>query len=259
MTITNQFIQPIQAGELPGGLTTTARRLPAGSDWTGGVTFTPGCGTAGVWGCVNDGSLKETTQNPDPVRFDPFMVYAAQECSGAPILDELGLYANAALNRAQSSLLARELVVSDPLIGNPDLTSVATDITPGGPTSFRATVAGLLTAVRECGGGEVMLHVPLIAMPFLDAVGVRWDGTGWSLGPIPVSVDDYLNPNGDPPSDPDNAYIYLTRPVEYEIGPTLDLREYRGRLNEAVVVAERLAIVRFDPCCAYMANVDFGA
>lgn len=261
MTVTNQFVPPIAAGAMPGGLFTTARPLPAGSDWRGGVTFTPGCGTAGVWGCVVDGtSEKNFTLKPDPIRFDPFLIYSGQECHGAPILDELGQAATDALGRAASGLVARELVVSDPRIGNPSFSTEGIDLTAAaGPTDFRSTVAGLLTAVRDCGGGEVMLHVPLISLPFLSKLGVTWEGEGWQLGPIPVSVDEYPNPNGALPSDPDNAYVYLSRPVEMAFSEEVDLREYMGRRNEAVVVAERLALVRFDPCCVFMANVDFGA
>ncbi len=262
MTITNQYVAPIEAGALPGGLLSTARRLPAGSDWRGGITFTPACGTAGIWGCTTDGNFpqKEISQKDNPSRFDPFMVYSGQSCSGAPILDELGLAAEAALVRARSGLMARELVVSHPLIGNPDLSVWSPDITPvTGPTDFKSSIAGLLSGLVDCGGGEAMLHVPTIAMPFLDAVGIKWNGTGWFLGPIPVSVDDYPNRDGLAPTDPDYAYAYLTRPVEYELSELIDVRNYQQRINEAVVLAEQLVILRFDTCCAYSINVDFGA
>lgn len=257
MTITNQYVEPVQAGAMPGGLLDTAR--PIVGDWTGGVTFRPVNGQAGVWSCINDGSEKDINGTSDPFRVDPFMLYAGFECDG-PIEDQLEQDARTVLERSRSQMLAQQLVVSDPLVGNSDLSTDGTDITPGGgPVGFRDSVAGLLSAISDCGGGEVMLHVPLIALPYLDAVGVKWNGTGWFLGPIPVSVDAYPNPDGDPPTDPDNAYVYLTRPVEYGVGEVQVLGGYKGRLNNAVVVVEQLAIVRYDPACVYSINVDFGA
>ena len=264
MTVTNRHIDPIAAGELPGGLTQTARRLPAGSDWTGGVTYTPGCGTAGVWSCINDGSEKDINAKPDPHRVDPFMVYAGFDCSGAPIMDELMVAARNVLARAVSGRLAAELVFSDPLIGNPDLTTVATDITPATPVTLQPSISGLLSFLTLCGGGEVMLHMPLMAIPYFEFVGIEWryetETVGWYLGPIPVSVDQYPNLGGAAPDpDDDNAYIYMTRPVEYELGAVIENPAFKGRTNEALAIAEQLALVRFDPCCAYAINVDFGA
>lgn len=256
MTITNQPIEPVQAGAMPGGLLSTAR--PLTGDWTGGVTYRPLNGSSGVWGCVNDGSEKDINSTADPFRIDPFMVYAGFECDG-PVEDQLEADARAVLDRSRSHRLAEQLVFSDPLIGNPDFTTEASDITGGTPTAFKQSVAGLLSAIYDCGGGEVMLHVPLLAMPFLEGLGVKWTGTGWTLGPIPVSVDAYPNLGGAAPTDPDDAYVYLSRPVEYALGDVQVFASYRGRQNEAVVVAEQLAIVRFDPACVYAANVDFGA
>jgi hypothetical protein len=256
MTITNQHVEPVAVAPFPGGLLSTARTLSG--DWRGGVTFRPIDGTTGVWGCINDGSEKTINPTADPFRVDPFMVYAGFECDG-PIEDQLEADARVLLERTRSAAVARELIVSDPVIGNESISTVGIDITTT-PQSLRDSIAGFMSVLSTPGkAGEVMLHVPYLAVPYFEEVGIEWRDNGWFLGPIPVSVDAYPNWDGDPPTDDDNAYIYMTRPVEYALGEVQPFGGYSGRINNAVVVAEQLAIVRFEPTFAYGIDVDFGA
>lgn len=259
MTVANRHIDPIETGEMPGGLLAVARPLPADADWKGGVTFTPQCGTSGIWSCFVGGEEKTTYEKPDPVRFDPFLIYAGATCEGGgtPSLTELEQHARDTLLRSQSMQLARQLVISDPNVDSPDLTTVATDITPlTGPTGLKNSIAGLLSALANCGGGEAVLHVPVVALPYLIDNGlVERDGRYW-FGVFPVSVDHYPNLGGLPPASSNEAYLYLTRPVEYEMtgDGEIQFNHYTGRTNEAIAMAEKLAILRFDPCCAYAIN-----
>jgi hypothetical protein len=242
---------------MPGGLLSVARRLPAGSDWRGGITFTPQCGTtSGRWSCTTAGE-KDVSDKPDPQRFDPFLIHSGARCSGAPVMDDLQELVRGELTRASSGWMAEELVLSDPDVGNLDLSTAATDITPldgldPAPTSLKNSIAGLLSAASECGAGEVMLHVPIVTLVYLIDLGLEWrDGHYW-LGAIPVSVDKYP-PLGGVAIDDSEAWLYLTRPVEFEITPIgeIEFNHFTGRLNEAVLVGERLAVLRFDPCCVY--------
>lgn len=257
MTITNQHVEPVAVAPMPGGLLDVGRTIEG--DWRGGVTFRPIDGTTGVWGCINDGSEKDINPTADPHRVDPFMAYAGFECDG-PIEDQLEADARVLLARNLSAHLARELIISDPIIGNPSVASVGTDLTPGTPQPFMESIAGLMSVLSDPGkAGEVVLHVPYLAIPYFELVGITWSGSGWFLGPIPVSVDAYPNWDGGPPVDDDEAYIYMTRPVEYAVAEAQPFGGYSGRINNAVVVVEQLAIVRFEPTFAYGINVDFGA
>ena len=252
MTVANRHIDLIQTGEQPGGLLSVARPLPDGSDWKGGITFTPSCiDSIGTWACATAGE-KEPSVKGDPVRFDPFLIYSAAKCDGAPVIDDLRELVRGKLERESGSELARNLVIkNDDVEDGLGFTDAATDITPGaGTTSLKNSLAGLLSHSAGC--GEIVLHAPRVALPYLLDIGLEVrDGRYW-YGMVPVSVDDYP-PLGGVDTDPNEAWLYLSGPIEYEMAPIgeAEFNHYTGRLNEALLVGERLAVLRFDPCCVY--------
>ena len=260
MTVTNRYVDPIPAEETPGGFLKAARSLPAGADWTGGITFTPSCGTTDIWSCVYGQDKQNIDDKADPVRFDPFLIYAGTRCSGAPDVADLQQLTEIKLARGTSRSLARELHSSNALVGNPDLVTTATDLTPGsGPVALKNAIAGLLSASGDCGGGALTIHAPLVALPALMDLGlVSFDGDKYSVGGHLLIVDDYPNepPTGGAAADADEAWLYVTGPVEFQLGERIDVAHFTGHTNESIVLAERLAIVRFDPCCVFAILAD---
>lgn len=254
MTVTNRHIDPILAESTPGGFIRAARLLPEGTDWTGGVTFTPSCGGSGIWGCAYGQTKAEIEEKSDPVEFDPFLIYAGRTCSGAPDEDELRTLAQIALRRGMSGSFARELQQSDPLVGNPDLVTTATDITPASPPCINNAIAGLMTTAQECGGGELTFHAPLVALASLMQYNlVTFEDGRYRLGGHTIIVDGYENvgPTGAAAAADNEVWLYATGPVEYRLGQNIDVAHYTGQRNEQIVLAEQLAILRFDPCCVY--------
>lgn len=266
MTVTNQYVAPIDVAQQPGGLIQTSRPLPL-EDWRGGITFSSVCTTLGRWGCITDGSgEKSFDARSEPVRFDPFMLYSGTTCSGAPDEQELRGIARAGLVRGRSGEIAHELVTS--LVDNPDLSTYAVDVTPndGGsdpemtPAGLMRSLSILLGAAKACGGGEFVLHANTSALPYLLKAGVVWDGSQYRLGAITVSVDDY--PFTDDTEDlVDVDYstltpLYLTRPIELETAEVIDSYDLATRLNQGTALSEDLAILRFDTCCAFYAIAD---
>lgn len=264
MTVANRHMAPIEVAEQPGGLLQTARPLPS-EDWRGGVTFTSVCTTLGRWGCVTDGETeKEIGARSEPVRFDPFMLYSGTACSGAPDEQELRGIARAGLTRGKSGEIAHELVTS--LFGNPDLSTTATNITPTAGPSFdpqplKNSIAGLLSAISECGGGEVYLHAHISTLPYLMDMGVVWTGTEYKLGAISISLDDYPFLDDDEAAgaaNPSWTPLYMTRPVELMVATASDDYDLTTRINEGQAVSEDFAVLRFDTCCAFAIYADLG-
>lgn len=268
MTVTNRYVAPIEVAEQPGGLMQTARPLPS-QDWHGGITFTSACTSLGRWGCVSTdpylqpigdpvAGLKYIDARTEPVRFDPFMLYSGIACSGAPDEQELRFIARAGLTRGRSGEIAHELVTS--LVGNPDLSSEATSLTPATPVGLVPSISGLLSAIPDMGGGEVMLHANTAALPYLLASRlIAWHGTGYFLGHIPVSIDDYPFTTGDAAAgaaDPNLTPLYLTRMVEVAHTVASDDYDLTTRINEGQALSEDFAVLRFDTCAAYSILAD---
>lgn len=254
MSITNIKIDPIPAESTPGGFLRASRLLPEGIDWKGGVTFSGSCGGAERAGCSYGVDVWNVATKGDPVEFDPFMVGAAVKCDGAPDIEDLRQLAQIRLRRGMSGQFARELHTSHPDVGNPDLVTTATDITPLTVPCMENAIAGLLSAADDCGGGELTLHVPLVALASLMKVDlVDFSDGRYRIGGHTVIVDAYPNtpPTGGAAAGTDEAWIWATGPVEYAVGQNANVEHFTGVLNESVVVVQEQAILRFDPCCSY--------
>lgn len=243
-------VDPIRVASTPGGLQRAARLLETDVDWSDGVTFASNCGGVGTWQCDFSGAEKTIDDLGDNVRFESFLIYAGVRCDGAVVTDDLREHAGIKIARGTSGALARELH-DGAATGNPSLQSEATDITPLVSPCIDGAIAGLLTAADDCGGGEVIIHVPLVALaPLIKYNLLSYEDGKYMLGGHTVSVDGYYNlgPGGAAAAD-DEAWIYATGPVEYRLGDEVEFTQFTDRLNENVLIAERLAVLRFDPCC----------
>ena len=259
MTVTNRHIDPILLESTPGGLLRSTRLLPEGvGDWTGGIVFTSNCGGANTWGCTYSDE-KTILDKGDPVEFDPFFVYGSARCSGAPDVPELTLISQIRLRRGMSGALANELYRSNPDVANPDLETTAVDITPGASPCIDKAIAGLLSTAADCGGGDIVIHAPLVALASLMSLNlVDFSDGRYRIGGHTIVVDSYPNepPTGGAAAGANQAWLYSTGPVEYRLGETVDVQQFTGRTNESIVLAEQLAILRFDPCCVYAILAD---
>lgn len=208
-----------------------------------------------MWGCSYGVEKPNISEKGDPVEFDPFLLYAGVTCSGAPDLADLEQLAKIRLRRGMSASLANQLLQSHPDVGNPDLVTLASDITPlGGAPCMNNAIAGLMTTAQGCGGGELTFHAPIVALASLMQYDlVEFADGKYRLGGHTIIVDLYENigPAGSPVAGANEVYIYATGPVEYKLGATIDISHFTGRTNEGIVLAEQLAIMRFDPCCVY--------
>lgn len=167
----------------------------------------------------------------------------------------------------------------------PTLRDTADDVSINGAAAPIEDVFAILLALHEdCTGGNggATLHVPTVAIPSVLGAsdggvlarreGDTYRGPGSSVvspgpgyphgasttgpggnGPATGNPDEY---QGNPA---DEVWVYVTGPVEYALGPIEVLppedAERRGfyRTNRYDVWGERLAIVRFDPCCVFAA------
>lgn len=249
---------PVETGRLRGGILSAARSLPATyNEWRQGVTFNQECGASGVAICVDPGAATDKTTNSiaDPVEFDPFLVYHSKECSTWMDQDDILDMARRGFERGLSKQLALQLQDDISGTGNPKLND-GVDLTPGGgPVGIVATLCGLLDAAADCELSDLVIHAPHHALPaFLTSNLVEWDDAGsvWRIGPHRLSVDGYGTSGiGAVVAAADESWIYVTGPVEWALGEELELDAIKAPTNEAIALVERLAMLRFDPCCVF--------
>lgn len=263
-----------------GSLTASARPLPEDADWQAhGVSHDPeACQRAWVWqrcsDVVPDGDPEEgdVVSKPlnggiEPVTFLPFLIEANAACEGISrnrgVLDDrakrtLQLNASQQIGRAFSSALPDGYANV-----NPNLTNSATDITGAGPSSLVNTLQSLLREAVECGlSGDLFIHAPHWTLPrFLEDTQIVQVGQTFKLGGHTVVLDQgYTNegPDEAPAAAADEAWLYISGPVEYATGPIqslADMTEHvRLQLNTANAMAAQLGIYRFDPCCVKAAR-----
>jgi hypothetical protein len=245
------------------GLLSVASLLPSDLDWRRGVRYSPeGCVLPDTYDLCGPGAgPKPDPEIPGYYTFNPFIVAAVDGCQDPWALDpELRERAQRNMLMAQGSMVAKELL--DSSVGNPSLSSTATDVSGGAAVDWEAGARTLLFNMQAAGYvGDVVLHAPTWMQPSFEqsGIGTTEDGTRRPfVGTHPVVFD--AGYAGDIPPDtlggPDSsdpgtaAWIYATGPVEYafaqeldEISVTVDTRQ-----NERYVLAERPAIVRFDAC-----------
>jgi len=181
--------------------------------------------------------------------------------------------------------------VADPNYGlPPTLRRTAQDVSIGGvATELNDVVGALLQHYEACttGDGGAVIHLPTVMLPgALGGTGggarVCWPEGNFYRGPAGSVVSAGPGyPHGHTPQGPLGAgplvsgtppnevyqgnafsevWVYVSGPVEYAVGTTEMVppddaqRRVPTRLNRYDVVAERSAIVRFDPCCVFAAK-----
>lgn len=262
-------LKPIKHAELRGGLQSVARPLETdGRDWTGGISFNEACDIIGGGVSCEDPAVEKTlTELGDPVEFNPFLLYNLERCAGIGRFDGLQALSNEHLRRTENRNLAIQLHdASFSPAGDldPSLQSSATDVTGGGgAVGIKETLCGLVQAICEFHIGEIVFHAPLKVMPSMlfDNL-VLWNATAnrYEFGHYSVSFDCYPNVGPDStgnivPAD-NEAYIYVSGPVEFAKGTIQSVQNFDQHINEHLAREERLAILRFDPCTVIAANAE---
>lgn len=263
------------------------RTLAAG--WRGGISWQSfGCQRSYPWRvCDDDQEDKALSDYGGPVTSSPFVIYTPLECEWAGAEETLAPAA-VALNEAQTAYgMARALWMGEGLpdaVSQPTLRNTATDL--GFTGDLDDVVARLLGAYETgtYGLGGAVLHIPSILMT--GALGglpgggkVATQEGNMYRGPLGSVIspgpgypwgasddgDDGFGPYvaaGSPAfyegSAADEVWIYVSGPVEYALGPPKVNPDAQSasalRRNSAEVIAERMAIFRFEPCSVWAAK-----
>lgn len=253
-------IPPIRHTSGPGGLLQSSAELvvPAGADWQRGVNFSASCGgSVGVWAACPPSDDKTAAAAGSNVSFGTFQLYAEVECEGGFGRAQIEELADLDLQKGSSAALARELAGNISGNGNPSLQSSAIDRTSlAGPQSLSNSLQALLGAQCECEIGDLMIHAPVWTLPeWLKNDLVEWDGTRYRLGAYVVSFDCYPNigpddAEGDTPlPGSGDVWLYVSGTVETRLDTVTKFTDIEERLNITTAMVERLALLRFDPCC----------
>lgn len=198
--------------------------------WGAGWAFNPEvCGTSrgGVLGldCGGGSDAMDTPQNPGTAEGDPFLIFAADECStfGFAARDYAGR-AQRALRAVESFWLARELWVGTLNLEQPSLTDTASDVLTSGMGAQAIVPAmglveeGLAHYLR---GQPGMVHMtPQLLAHAVAAQVVYRDGALWrtAMGHVVVADAGY---DGSSPTDAPAAttqWLYGTGPIAIALG-----------------------------------------
>lgn len=260
---------------------------PMKASWRNGLSWTQAsCVPSKAWPwCPAPGQMKD---EPDGlggvIDVSPFMVYTPLMCEWVTDEESINSQASALTDVHTAWAVARALWFGEGLPDVPEQPSLrrsAVDVSVGGAADLDDALAQLLGAyeVATGGNGGAVLHVPSIF--FTGALGgvpggslvakaegnlyrgplgsVLSPGPGYPWG-VSVQGADGFGPiiSEGPPvyagSAVDEAWVYVTGPVEYAVGPIERLVPGGNqRINTHEVYAERPAIVRFDPCTAFAA------
>jgi hypothetical protein len=232
--------------------------IPASEiDWSVSWNLVSTCPEGALWVCEPDQygaqtgtTVKGTDKRPTFPKFKPFMAYQVAEAtcgtSRVPAMrDTVWSTASSWLDINVEGWLSMGLEIG--VASNPGLKD-STDITPAsGPASLDSAIALMIRNRRMRGMFDrPVLHIPEWYMSVLDdnswvrrAADIAF-GPGYGVHPLIA-----------PPSD--SAWIYLTGPIEYSLGDTVESQvghdgmELR-RKNATFEVAEQFLNYRFDPC-----------
>lgn len=273
-------------------LLTVAARLQE-AEWNRGVRHRQaGCPNFHVRGHCQTGA-KEEPEDSSLATFYPFFVYVPVQCDSLTEgqAAELAAEATQQEDAVTPYAASRELWTGSANAGayeNPSLQSPEPGepfdpsrlVLAGAATNPVNLIGALLAAYAdETGGGGAVLHVPLRIVPALTQNGtIRQDGSVYRVGDALVSpgpgypwgAGDFgprtaLSPGG-LAALATQVFIYVTGPVEHAEGPITvspdpELRWRDRRTNLWYALAERQAILRFDPCTVFagLATVPAGA
>lgn len=253
------------------GLLSYSTQLPASIDWRNGISYTPeGCIAPDATPVCGEVS-KPDAEPIELVTFEPFGIVSVDGCDDKWMLrEELHDRAVRVLDMGQGSLLARELLYSTNS-NNPSLSNTAIDVSASDdePVGWLEAATTLLFNMQNAGYvGDVTLHAPNWLLPSFVASGVGDVDTVTgraSIGNHSVVFDagysGLISPNGDAGGAVPNVagWVYASGPVEYAFSDLLSDTDSAGfdqGINQRYALAERAAIVRFDPCQVFAVLVD---
>lgn len=242
--------------------------------WELGFDFSPeACGDADVADPCQS-SPRVPTVRPASLHWEPFVVWAADQCSAFGwAVANYEERARRLLERCESKQIARELwrgdLAQDRGWANKRLADPASDEVTDGATPVIDALACLEQFLAECGCGEQgMIH----ATPQLVT---HWAALGQSVlrreGGLLLTIHDTIvvtdagydgsGPDGEDPAVTGVQWAYATSMVTVRRGPVATLP---GSLAEALdredntvaYYAERPAISYWDGCCLGAAEVD---
>lgn len=285
-------IRPIPVVAPSPSILTSARPLSDSTDWSSGVSWSPaGCIPSFAWPrCPGTPTDKELGEGLGAaVSVDPFWVYTPISCDWVTDGDRVAGPAADLTEAHTAAKVSAALWMGEGLAdGALSLRHVAQDVSIGlgGASDLDDVVAALLANYERCTGGSggATLHIPSVLIP--GALGgipgggrVAWPEGNFYRGPLGSVVSPGPGyPHGastegadghGPLVDPgppavyagnaiDEAWVYVSGPVEWaastvQVLPDEEAERRNLRLNRYEVWAERMAIVRFDPCCVFAA------
>lgn len=256
-------------------LLTVARGIPNPGRWQSGVAWrSAACAVGARWPmCPDSDAEKNTAGQIVAPQVTPFVVYVPYACDWV-LPDQESDYRADARNQCDAVTpwhVSRELWTGATEAANDSLQSVATDVSASDPVHPVTAVMSLLEAYFDCpvddeatgrGTNTPVIHAPMFAIVSLLAHGVIAQQGDVYAGPNCVVSPGPGYPSGTAgrPTGVDEGseegWLYVSGPVEYVLDDIIvrDVMQNR-RMNRYEAIAEREALVRFDPCCVFAVKV----
>lgn len=282
-------VDPLRQGRQPSPNSEPAADLP-GSDlarpfWRSGVSWRAASCEVGhrEAQCLPGGPTraeKAESDAIDEVTFRPYTLYVPWKCEWVvPGTEGDYGYDQDALSQLEAVTawnVSQEVWTGSADAGhvdggiNPSLESSASLIGTGGVGASAVWAIGrLLQAYFDGGGGgNPVLHIPVVVVPELQRQGVISQVGGGLRGPVGsrvspgpgYPVEGAVGPGGEVAAEGE-AFMYVTGPVEFDATPPRILndvqsRHWDRRTNIYELIAERFAIHRFDPCTVFGVLID---
>lgn len=233
--------------------------LQSGGRWDGGINLW-GYTTdvPSTWDACSAGTYREKDEGERVgfEGFDSFVIYVAQACSTFGTASDLSGFArraDAVLEATQSFAIEQALAqgvdgLANKYMGDSDLTSLATNVTPAVGLSY------LENAIGATGRQGVVHLTPAVAAQLDSNLSDNGSGTLVTLSGNPVVVGGgYIgtDPTDEPSPDSTHDWIFATGPVqarvsEILIGPEEIAGMVDHETNEVIYRAEKLANVGWD-------------
>lgn len=289
MTVPAPRIAPVPPGP---SLLTSARRLPGGLDWGRGIEWPLRCQPSFAKEFCPASPTLDLPVDQEMAHTVPFIVYTPLVCDVTTVdLSDLPDTARELTEAHTAYHVARALWLGEGQGDDdevPTLRRSAIALNQGDAVDLDDAVGALLAEYERCTGGEggAVLHAPSALAPFAlgggtDGARVCWPegslyrsalgstfvlGPGYPNGPSAQGADGFgplvsSGPDAYEGNAADESWVYVTGPVEYDLGQITVLPETeRDRVvnftNRYELWGMRSAIVRFNPCCVFGALVN---
>lgn len=274
MTFMPAYVDAIPLEAPVASILTVARPVPVGYEsWRTGLSWLPnGCNRIQGWSQCDDVDRPDEKCQVNPVAMANARTWTMYVPDGCDSLPSAPLNYNERVEMVASAYLAgaisRELATGEfrgratGLEGSDCLESTAELIDTGGVAVTVLEAIALGAQARTAAGfhGMAVAHVPSWLVPGADDAYLI-DGSTMLMGNMRVSpgpgypgrTPAVLDPSYGTSSDPANGegWVYFSGPVEWAVGELqlpMTRENQRVRTNTSEYIAEREAIVRFDPC-----------